>query len=395
MSNAFRLLPDCALLDPVPAFHGRGDGAEPEWPPSPLRAFQALVAAAVARWRDSMFADHARPALQWLEVRNPVVIAPGIQAERTLYRMYVPNNAGDLVTADWARGNAESSMAKHRVKKDVRPTRLLDGDCVQYLWEIPDPLPTKVDDYLKALSAAARSITHLGWGMDMVAANASVISEEEVAKLPGEAWRPSPDAQAQGLRVPISGTLDALISKHKAFLNRLGPDGFNPVPPLSAFRIIGYRRDCDPVKRPVAAFSILKLDASGFRPFDTVRWGRCVAGMLRHAVRITAENSGWPKEKIDSFILGHGETPGEEHKPIGPNRFSYLPLPSIERRGDAGIAVTGIRRASSPYSVMAGIRKSPGLAGICRESNWSPSTTEHPLPDVRRITFQVMNPWPF
>ena len=26
-----------------PWFHGRGDEGEPEWPPSPLRAFQALV----------------------------------------------------------------------------------------------------------------------------------------------------------------------------------------------------------------------------------------------------------------------------------------------------------------------------------------------------------------
>src|SRR5207302_5715610 len=100
-----------------------------------------------------------------------------------------------------------------------------------------------------------------------------------------------------GLRVPISGTLNALISKQEAFLNRLGRDGFKPVPPLSAFRVVGYRRDRDPVNRPVAAFSILKLDASGFRPFDTMRWGRCVAGMLRHAARVTAANSGWPNEK--------------------------------------------------------------------------------------------------
>ncbi|MBX9622589.1 MAG: type I-U CRISPR-associated protein Cas5/Cas6, partial [Gemmataceae bacterium] len=39
-----------------PAFHGRGDGGEPEWPPSPLRLFQAVVAAAAARWRGPPFA---------------------------------------------------------------------------------------------------------------------------------------------------------------------------------------------------------------------------------------------------------------------------------------------------------------------------------------------------
>jgi len=343
MSFAFCLT--IRFLDPVPTFHGRSDGDEPEWPPSPLRAYQALVAAAAARWREGQFAAYAGPALKWLELRTPMVIAPGIQSERNGYRMYVPNNAGDLVTAAWARGNTDAKFSSLNVEKDVRPTRLLRGDCVHYLWPITEPLSKEVEGHLATLSSAARSITHLGWGIDMVAANASVIPDEEAAKLPGEAWRPCPDAKSQGLRVPIAGTLDALTSKHAAFLNRLGPDGFKPVPPLTAFRVVSYRRDHDPVKRPIAAFSILKLDASGFRPFPAMRWGRCVAGMLRHAARTAAERSGWGKERINSFILGHGESTGEEHRPVGPNRFAYLPLPSIERRGDAGCVVTGIRRA--------------------------------------------------
>jgi len=45
------------------AFHGRGDGGEPEWPPSPLRAFQSLVCAAARRWRAPQFEAYARPAL--------------------------------------------------------------------------------------------------------------------------------------------------------------------------------------------------------------------------------------------------------------------------------------------------------------------------------------------
>ena len=41
MSN--QLCISVTLLDG--RFHGRGDGGVPEWPPSPLRLFQALVAA--------------------------------------------------------------------------------------------------------------------------------------------------------------------------------------------------------------------------------------------------------------------------------------------------------------------------------------------------------------
>src|SRR6185437_13089146 len=40
------------FLDSVPRFHGRGDDGNPEWPPSPLRFFQALVSAAATRWRE-------------------------------------------------------------------------------------------------------------------------------------------------------------------------------------------------------------------------------------------------------------------------------------------------------------------------------------------------------
>ena len=325
-----------------PYSHGRGDSGEPEWPPSPLRLFQALVAASAARWNERMQLSYAIPALEWLERQpTPIIAAERGTPSGNPYLLYIPNNAMELVVPAWRKG--DTGKAVKREQKVVRPTQL-SGEEVHYLY----PLSNDISEFEKhrgTLRDAARSITHLGWGIDMVAANASIISEDEAANLPGETWRPRPDAQTHGLRVPTAGTLDALISKHEAFLNRLGPTGFKPVPPLSAFRVVSYSRDCDPVKRPVAAFSILKLDASGFRPFDTVRWGRCMAGMLRHAVRITAENSEWPKEKRDSFILGHGETPGNEHKPVGAKRFAYLPLPSIERRGENNLVVTGIRRA--------------------------------------------------
>src|SRR5437763_17121885 len=98
------------FLDPVPQFHGRDDDGDPEWPPAPLRLFQALVSAAATRWRENQFQEYARPALQWLESIQPVVVAPRVSAKSFGYRMYVPNNSGDLMTAAWARGDIETSM---------------------------------------------------------------------------------------------------------------------------------------------------------------------------------------------------------------------------------------------------------------------------------------------
>jgi len=308
-----------------PYYHGRTDNSEPEWPPSPLRVFQAFVSAAATRWREAQFRDYAAPSLYWLERQNaPSVVAPVGEPAGMKYRLYVPDNTGDKAAVSWSRGDTTKIIK--RTEKDVRPTHLRNGASVHYLF----PLAGDSCPHFDILVAAARSITHLGWGVDMVAGNASIISEEEEAKLPGERWRSTEDTSTDGYRVPIEGTLDALMEKHAAFLDRIGPEGFNPVPPLSVFRVIGYLRTTEPAQRPFAAFSILKPDASGLRSFDTTRRTRDVAGMVRHAVADTALRHGWSNEQINVFV--HGKTPDGERPASGeksPDRFLYLPLPTI------------------------------------------------------------------
>lgn len=308
------------FLDPVPRFHGRGGDGDPEWPPSPLRFFQSLVAASASRWRENQFNDYARPALQWLEAIRPTVVTPPVPDKSFGYRMYVPNNSGDLMTAAWARGDTETSMAKFRVEKDVSPTHL-SGDAVHFLF----PLSDGQCPHFEVLQAAARSVTHLGWGIDMVAGNAEVLTEAQVAKLSGEVWRPAPDHSGTPLRVPRAGTLDALIDKHDAFLNRLSKDGFKPVPPLSKFDVQFYRRATDTPARAWTAFQILQPDASGYRAFDTPRRASHVAAWLRHA---TAEVChGWPD--LAAFVHGHDADGSQAKGDRADRRFQYLPLPTI------------------------------------------------------------------
>jgi CRISPR-associated protein Csb2 len=332
-----------------PTYHGRGDRGGPEWPPSPLRVFQALVAAIAARRSERTRLQFAVPALRWLERQPaPTIIAAVGRTAPTKYRLYVPDNVGDKLAGSWSRGGA-ASLADYRTEKDVQPTLLRDRfEAVHYLWSASGPdFETSKD----VLFEAARSITHLGWGVDMVAADASVISDAGADGLAGERWRPADDLSGSGLRVPTTGTLDALIDKHDAFLSRLGPEGFHPVPPLTAFRVVGYRRATDPLQRPYAAFSLLKPDAThanDFRPFDAARRGMAVAGILRHAASANsiASAMGWTPEKVANFVLGHGEPIGENYAPVQGPRLAYLPLPSIEfRNGGRDRVVTGIRRA--------------------------------------------------
>jgi CRISPR-associated protein Csb2 len=293
--------------------------------------FQALVEAA-SLIPTAGFLEQAIPGVRWLETLGPPQIAATAgQPAAAKYRLYVPDNVADKVAKSWRSGR-EASIAEYRTEKDVRPTRLLVAEeelaTVHYLYSLTD----STCPHLDVLCKAARSITHLGWGIDMVVGDAVVLSEPDAARLPGERWLVAEGGAAQFYRVPIPGTLEALLTKHRAFLNRLGPEGFSPVPPLTTFRSVGYRRSTDPAANAIAAFSLLKPDVSGPRAFDTVRRTRDVAGMLRSAVARIAADQGWPESRINQFV--HGTTPdgaGPTSGITSPSRFSYLPLPTIAR----------------------------------------------------------------
>lgn len=324
------------------AYHGRGDGGEPEWPPSPLRAFQALVNAAAGRWGPAQFGDYACPALAWLEgLGPPAIVAPPGRAATRPYRLYVPNNAGDLMVAAWARGSRDASMAEHRTEKDVRPTRFAGPDG-RPLGSNPDFLPVHFDwpltpeqsaagkSHRETLRAAARSITHLGWGVDQAVGDAELLADDPPADPDTERWQPEAAGGGTPLRVPRAGTLAELRRKYADFLGRLRHGSFDPVPPLpeSAFAVVGYRRATDPAGRPWVAFRIASVDPDDPNPaFDPPRRCRDVAAWVRSATdRVCA---GWPFGPIAGFVHGHAPDGAQLTGEAADHRFMYLPLPTI------------------------------------------------------------------
>lgn len=340
------------FLDGV--FHGRRDGGLPEWPPSPIRVFQSLTAAAAALWRAGLPASRARSALMWLEQQPaPILIAPiaaPVRDKSSGYCLSVQNNTMDIVAKAWCRGNysntGDANPDTHRRIKTVRPIYMVGGDCVHYLWPLSAPLSGDVRGHLETINEVARSVFALGWGIDMVVGQGSITSDEQLDALPGEQWLPVSGNANEGLRVPVRGTLEDLIHRHERFLNRIGPEGFTAPPPLSVYRLVDYRRASDPLLRPVAAFSLLKPDTTGFRAFDTPRQALTVSGMMRYATRVAAELAGWAEPAINESVLGHGEPKSAaEHQSVGPKRFAFLPLPSIESRGQGQARVVGsVRR---------------------------------------------------
>ena len=337
-------------------FHGRGDRGEPEWPPSPLRLFQALVAtAAGGHVGGGLLA--AAPALRWLEVQEPPLVIAPTATVGAKHRLYVPDNVGDLVAGAWSRGNSDADIANFRTEKDVRPTHVSGSQAaVGYVWELREEagIRTAFAAHREPLLAMADSTARVGWGIDLAAVHAAVISREELDAMPGRRWRPSREAAGgdKFLRVSVAGTLADLERRHAAFLARTAGGRFAPVPPLAVFASQPYADDAAPAGAPTAAFELLQPDASGYRFYDPARDGMRVAGMLRHAAAESALGAalGWTEDDIRRTVLGHGETHSEAnaHVPVNGPRVAFLPLPSLEtrsRRPGAPPTVGGIRRA--------------------------------------------------
>ncbi|MFV0438771.1 MAG: type I-U CRISPR-associated protein Csb2 [Desulfopila sp.] len=326
-------------------YHGRGDQDEPEWPPSPLRLFQALVAT------NARLGNQADEALRWLERQEPPILLAARRAAiqprgRTTY---VPDNVADLVARSWVKGG-DKDISSYRLAKFVRPTYLENkGEfpTVQYLWPLAEGenIPASTE-----LVGAARAISQLGWGIDLVVVDAGLFSGQQVSRLSGERWLPSNTAGGKSLRRPVTGTLTGLKDRHQAFLHRIRLDSnvFRPVPPLSQFAVSTYRRATEISRPPYAVFAIRKPDDSGFLAFSPQKRGLHLSGMMRHAASRPdfVTSLGWDDDKVAAFVMGHAESRTQEsHQPVNGARLVFIPLPSSEWQGEAkGNRVGAIRR---------------------------------------------------
>lgn len=323
------------FIQPLPLFHGRRDSEQSEWPPSPMRMFQALINAASLRVRGRQLPPNVSQALQTLEVLRPEVIAPRASPSTVGYRAYVPHNQSDLVTAAWYRGNLEASIALHRMEKDFRPLRIESNSdelpTVHFLYPL-DSVQGDHIEWIHALQASVRSITHLGWGIDQVVADMTLI-ERSNQKFHGERWIPCSQS-GRRLRVHREGSLKSLMNRHERFLNRL-QNGWTPVPPLTEndVDLVRYRRETDPLQRPHAVFRLVDEND------DTVAYPHRqfihLAGMVRHlAIELMTRNpptnlrGHQPESWIEQYVAGH-QLADNTSKAIPHTQFSYVPLPSI------------------------------------------------------------------
>ncbi len=292
-------------------YHGKLNGRQPEWPPSPYRLFQALLAGSRTGCRIQQWSDTTSEAFRWLERQQPIIITPPA-FPATPYTMFVPNNDSDK------KPNRQDRLTS----KEVYPYRMIDNTTLYYAWELQN---TDLG-HAQLLCQQARYLISLGWGIDTAVGDGGIISEDEFTQLPGKRWKACPvyrKPHENRLRVPIESTLDDLEQVYQSFINSI--DGKTYHPPLKprAFKSISYMPTSQMQLRPYIGFE-LRNQQDNWVPFDPEK-ANCVAAMLRYQTCCAAQDDSYQfPHGSESFVAGH-----VENKNDNPLRFSYLVLPTL------------------------------------------------------------------
>jgi CRISPR-associated protein Csb2 len=287
-------------------YHGlTQNGEKAEWPPSPFRVFQALIA---GNARGPKLSESVRNALHWLESLDPPdIIAPQAQQGRVLLT-YVLNNVSD-------------SNPNSRTPKMVRPT-LLNGDRhVQYAWRFDASQPDAIE-CAGTLKGAARHINALGWGIDLAIGHGEIVEHLPPPIKSRVHYRPTDSVLAGGLdlRVPRRDSLLSLERTYADFLKRYQSPSITKLE--SAGAIYEPHRYVVGTTRPNVAFRL--VNANG----DTVSVRHQLIAPLVGMIRALANRqhvvASLGQDIIDREIKGHPkESTGE--------RVSILPLPTIRQ----------------------------------------------------------------
>lgn len=311
------------LLDQT--FHGKGENEEPEWPPSPMRLFQALVASSRTGCRNPAWSESKAQAYRWLERRSPPVIVGPPTRRAASYTLFVPNNDADAEKV-WERQNRLTS-------KVVQPQRVMGagsdttvGEALYYLWIIPDREWKGAAPHAEVLCRDARHLTALGWGIDQAIGDGRILTEAEVPELPGRRWRPwhTHRPRGQELRVPRKGSLENLESVHASFVSRIDAEHFNPPLKVKRFDRVSYHSDAVLPPRSYAAFEL--PSGVAFRQDRAATMAAMVRSLACRCAKVDShEFPGGP----ETYVAGHTERDASARSGVTPPRFSYLPLPTI------------------------------------------------------------------
>lgn len=231
---------NCSILISVRLHEGRYHGTG-DWPPSPARLFQALVAGAA---QGNVLSAEDSAALGWLERLPPPEIKGPAARRCQRLKNYVPNNDLDSVGSDPDRiGEVRTSI------KIIQPY-IFDADVpFLYAWrfESSEEESCRADE----ICSLAERIYQLGRGVDMAWAWGEVLDdpalENRLARHGGALYHPTQGGEGSSLDCPIPGSLESLRERFAANgmrFSRVGEEKEVQVlfsqAPKPRFRIVRY-----------------------------------------------------------------------------------------------------------------------------------------------------------
>lgn len=302
-----------ALLISVRFHDGRYHG-RPDWPPSPARLFQALVAGA-GRGRGLDDAD--KRALAWMEGLDdaPLIAAPFHRAGRG-FSNYVPNNDLDAVGGDPMRIN------EIRAPKIIRPI-LFDAETpILYLWRFAGAPAARAE--AQRICGLAQRLYQLGRGVDMAWACGEILddadAEARLADYEGAIYSPSGAGDGLALAVPAAGSLESLIARHqhqrfeRVRSNRKQAQLFRQAP-KPRFRQVAY--DSPPAR---LLFDLIGEQA----PASLIRIAELTERIRDAAAEKLAGALKGKAGEIGRCLIGRGADEADKAR-----RVKIVPLPSI------------------------------------------------------------------
>ncbi|MHB8418783.1 MAG: type I-G CRISPR-associated protein Csb2 [Myxococcales bacterium] len=321
-----------ALLLTVRLHEGRYHG-ESEWPPSPARLFQALVAGAGLR---GPIGEDDAEALSWLEgIDAPVIGAPQARrGQRAIY--YMPNNDLDLVGGDVRR------LAQVRTaKKVIQPFLFEAAVPFLYAWTIPDS--QEATRRAKAICGLAESLYQLGRGVDMAWSYGELLDVEALEaglqSFQGRLYRPSRGGRGVALSCPHRGSLDSLFERQRANRRRFRSERH------------GKSRKQMFFQAPKPDFAEIAYDSPPARFLFELRSRSAEAPFAPWPLAGASKLVSWARDRVKSRLLEH--LPGQaseiercligrkaDGSDDGPSsaRIRIIPLPSVgHAHSDAGI----------------------------------------------------------
>ncbi|MFY9780670.1 MAG: type I-U CRISPR-associated protein Csb2 [Candidatus Baltobacteraceae bacterium] len=300
-------------------WHGNVD-----WPPSPFRLFQALVAGAYGgRWsaEEDGVAAAKDAAFAWLESLAPPAVARPAKLSSSRVQYFVPNNDLDAVGSDPRRSG------EIRTPKVLQSAILAAPATVAYLWRFGGD-----EEHARRLVSMCERLHTFGRGIDAAYATARIVAAGDADSLwsEGPLRRCEPSAGPGGsetrLPCPSPGSLESLKRRFRETSQRLRKEqsGGKAVvrfrqPEKARSRIVAY--DVSP---ETLVFELLELAETGQLYPYRLELAAPLAAAIRDLTfrRLTAAMGR--EAELERAILGRGAGNGQQRI-----RVRVIPLPSL------------------------------------------------------------------